>query len=78
VSDWFGIDELFQILDFLWHWRFWACMAPAGGLAYISFLIFGLTTIGWAFIIGFLIIGFIAGIWWDWFHSSEEPWFFSR
>jgi hypothetical protein len=53
-------------------------MAPAGALPYISFLIFGLTTIGWAFIIGFLIIGFIAGIWWDWFHSSEEPWFFSR
>jgi hypothetical protein len=78
VSDWFGIDELFQILNFLWHWRFWACMAPAGALAYISFLIFGLTTIGWALIIGFLIIGFIAGIWWDWSHSSEEPGFFSR
>jgi hypothetical protein len=53
-------------------------MAPAGALAYISFLIFGLTPIGWTFIIGLLIIGLIAGCAWDWSHSSEEPWFFTR
>ena len=69
---------IIHVLDVLWHWRFWACMAPAGALAYISFLIFGLTAIGWTFIIGLIIIGFIAGIVWDWSHSSEEPWFFTR
>jgi len=53
-------------------------MATAGALAYISFLIFGLTTIGWIFIIGLLLVGFIAGIVWDWSHRSEEPGFFSR
>ncbi len=78
MNDWFSLDCLITVLDVLWHWRFWACMAPAGALAYISYLILGLTAVGWAFIIGFLVIGFIAGIWWDWFHSSEEPWFFTR
>jgi len=78
VSDWFSLDSLITVLDGLWHWRFWACMAPAGALAYISFLIFGLTPIGWIFIIGLLLVGFIAGIVWDWSHSSEQAWFFSR
>lgn len=53
-------------------------MAPAGALAYISYLILGLTTIGWIFIIGFLVIGFIAGILWDWFYWSEESIFYGR
>jgi hypothetical protein len=78
MYEWLSFDTLVSVLDVLWHWRFWACMAPAGALAYISFLIFGLTPIGWTFIIGLLIIGLIAGCAWDWSHSSEEPWFFTR
>lgn len=78
MNDWFSLDSLITVLDVLWHWRFWACMAPAGALAYISYLILGLTTIGWIFIIGFLVIGFIAGILWDWFYWSEESIFYGR
>ncbi|MFM7188629.1 MAG: hypothetical protein ACKO14_12510 [Armatimonadota bacterium] len=78
MLDWITLDNVIGVIDVLWHWRFWACMAPAGALAYIAYLVLGLSTAGLAFIVVFLLAGFILGIAWDWFHSSEESWFFSR
>jgi hypothetical protein len=78
MGDWISLDNVIGVIDVLWHWRFWACMVPAGALAYVAYLILGLTTLGLALIIVFLLAGFILGIIWDWSHSSEEPWFFTR